>query len=192
MTIIERVRQKRNLPEPKETIAAPKMRPPLMPGTQSIVVHRTTVNEMRDELFEKLGNGEQLPCPVCSQNCKLYKRKLNAMQAVFLCWLVNRFRDNGGCWINVPKEYKRNIGGEYGKLAHWELIELKPNDDDPSKRTSGLWRPTLKGIDFVNEVQTVPKYIYLYNNLLHKVSKEQTTIREALGDKFDYEELMER
>lgn len=154
-------------------------------------VDQKTVKEAREDLMQKVEDGEQVTCPVCDQNCKMYKRKLNVMQAVFICWLVRRWIENGGEWINVPKEYPKNIGGEYGKLVHWKLAELKPNDEDPSKKTSGLWRPTQKGIDFVAERITVPKHIFLYNNELHSVSEEQTTIRESLGEKFDYEELMD-
>jgi hypothetical protein len=36
----------------------------------------------------------------------------------------------------------------------------------------------------------VPKYVYLYNQLLLRLSEEMTTIREALGEKFKYDELM--
>jgi len=172
--------------EPEGIVPAPPMKPPSVTPKPRY----DGVADARRQIHEQIEAGEQVRCPVCDQNCKLYKRKLNAMQASFLCWLVRRFKSNGGEWIDVPREYDRNIGGEYGKLAHWGLAELKANDEDPSKRTSGQWRPTLRGIDFVNELVTVPKYVYLYDNRLYKVSDEQTTIREALGDKFDYEELM--
>lgn len=199
MTFLEKLRKKKET-KPKPQVATATQTPsehlddiaPSNPKekTPVIVIHPRSLSQTREEVMKRIADGEQVRCPVCDQNCKMYKRKLNAMQAVFLCWLVRRWVANGGGWIDVPKEYPRKIGGEYGKLAHWKLAELKTNDDDPSKRTSGLWRPTQKGIDFASETITVPKYVFLYNNELHSVSEEHTTIRESLGEKFDYSELM--
>jgi hypothetical protein len=78
-----------------------------------------------------------------------------------------------------------------GKLVHWQLAELQPNKDDPKRKTSGLWRPTADGVAFVHERIRVPARVYLYDNEPIGFDSEQITIREALGDRFDYQELME-
>ncbi len=79
---------------------------------------------------------------------------------------------------------------QLGTLAHWQLVTPKHNTKDPRKKHLGWWKPTQWGIDFVYESTRVPKYVYLYDNHPRRFSEEMTTIKEALGDRFDYEELM--
>ena len=77
------------------------------------------------------------------------------------------------------------------KLYHWGLIEEMAKDPgDTTRRTSGLWRPTEKGVQFVQCLLQVPKRVYLYNNEILGWDDQTVTIRDALGTKFDYAELM--
>ncbi len=145
------------------------------------------ITELRAEIQRDREKGCQ--CKICDQNVKLYKRKLNSGMAAALYWMVNF---NDGNWIDIPATAPRFIlrTKEYGTLRHWGLVLQCPNNDDPTKKNSGLWKPTLTGIQFVTGILEVPKYIYLYNNEVEGSSDEQTKIQEALGDKFDYEKLM--
>jgi hypothetical protein len=43
---------------------------------------------------------------------------------------------------------------------------------------------------FVKHGREKPKNVFLYNNKIQGFSEETTTIKQALGDKFDFEELM--
>jgi len=99
-----------------------------------------------------------------------------------------------GKWIHIPTEFterKINVSNaEYSKLSYWGLIEGKPNEDDDTKRDSGFWRITPLGIDFVNGKCSTCRHVFLYNKKRYGSSDETTTIKEALGDKFDYAELM--
>ncbi len=82
-------------------------------------------------------------------------------------------------------------GGDYAKLVHWNLIEQKPKDrGDTTRRDSGLWRPTFKGLDFAHQRCVVPSHVYLYDNILQKSEDTQINIVDALGKHFDYRELM--
>jgi len=129
-------------------------------------------------------------CPCCGQICKLYPRKLNSTMARGLIWMVREF-ERTGRWICVPEKAPRFVlkTKEYGTLAHWGLVEPRPNDD-PSKKRSGYWRPTQKGIDFVYRRRMVPSHVFLYNNRVRKVSTTHIYIDEALASHFDYSELM--
>ena len=68
-------------------------------------------------------------------------------------------------------------------------IESRQNDD-PSKKSSGYWRVTDKGRGFLALQITVPKTAVVYNNRLERLEGVFITIQEALGKKFNYEELM--
>jgi hypothetical protein len=128
-------------------------------------------------------------CPCCGQYCKLYRRKLNSDMARFLIALhiKGRMYPADG-WVDIKEIQVR--GGDYGKLVHWELVELQPGHG-PKKKTSGMWRLTAKGDEFVRNRIDVPSHVLLYNNQIEGWSPERTTIMDALGEAFDYWELMD-
>jgi hypothetical protein len=147
------------------------------------------LHEAREEL-ELVAWGAGGDCPCCGQFTKVYKRKFNAGMARGLIWLVLLDEPE---WTDVPKlapKWLIKIAGEFAKSAHWGLSEQKPTDD-PNQKCSGLWRPTEKGANFVSDSLTIPTHVYLYDNAVIKFTQEETTIREALGKRFSYEELME-
>lgn len=83
-----------------------------------------------------------------------------------------------------------NTGSQdFSKLRYWGLISEKPNDKT-DKRTSGLWMITDKGRSFARNEIKVQKRVLIYNGKMQGFSEDHTDIIEALGDKFDYQELM--
>lgn len=155
-----------------------------------------TLEDAKTYVLSKRDEG--VPCPCCGQYCKVYPRSLNAAMARFLIWLVREYETRKktdaatDLWVSVndgPLIQNRKGGGDFAKMEHWGLIEQMANDDD-TKRTSGFWRPTQSGIDFVYHRITVPKKAVLYLNECVGFSGEKINIREALGTKFDYQELM--
>ena len=141
-----------------------------------------------DRLRSKLDEGTICPC--CDQYAKRYKRKLNSSIAAALCWMWNHNRD---AWINVPAQAPAWIlkAREYPKLAWWGLIEEKPRKPGSKGRTSGVWRVTSLGSEFVRSCVGVPRYAFVYNGTVEDFSTAAPVyIRAALGDAFDYAGLM--
>lgn len=133
-------------------------------------------------------------CPACHQHVQLYKRKLNSGMA---CTLIYIYREDNHLskWIQVKeflREQKYRNNHDWTLLRYWNLLEEKPKEENDDVRNSGCWRITEKGRDFVEGTITVAKHIYLYNGKKYKptATVELTTIRQALGDHFSYEELM--
>lgn len=139
-------------------------------------------------------NREGCTCPVCGQYVKEYKRKLNSTMAAGLIWLTGESRKNGEVdFVHIGKTAPRwlvKAGGTIQTLSHWDLIIQKPNFDTKT-RTSGLWMPTVKGLNFARGNITVPSHVYLYNNVVQGFSEEEITIQQALGEKFSYQQLMD-
>lgn len=169
----------------------------------------TTLAQATDWLRLRADKGVRCPC--CKQYVKIYKRTLGSQMARWLIWLVRTWEhvDKGsygstprfestrraphGAWVDIRLSPVR--GGDYAKLAHWGLVEQKPNDgkkDNGAKDTkdSGYWRPTYKGIDFVRRRITVPSHVYLYDNVKLKEEERMISIDDALGKKYSYDELM--
>lgn len=144
-----------------------------------------TVAEAQRMLTEKLADGAE--CPVCHQFAKLYAFSVNAAIARAL---IMMYRTNGMGWVDVPS--LGLPGGHFAKLRFWGLIE-KPDDAaraDGNPRV-GIWRVTEAGRAWIMEETTIPKYANIYNNHCYGVGGEPVSIRQALGKKFSYPELME-
>jgi hypothetical protein len=145
-----------------------------------------SLREAQEKVQEARENGTNINCACCGKPVALRPRGLNKGMAHFLCLLVIRFRSTGN-WIDVKTISSR--GGDYAKLRFWGLIEQKPNLDS-SKGDSGLWRPTQKGIDFVDLKISVPSHVYLMDGVFKNFSKSTLYIDEV--KKFDYKEIMGR
>ena len=150
-----------------------------------------TLVEAREALLFVMEDGGICPC--CDQFVKRYRRKLNATMARGLIWLVKASGDNLQ-WIHVNStgpSWLTNKGGTLATLVHWGLIEEKPKEDKPSaSRTSGSWRPTLKGVQFAKNELRVPSHVVLYNDQVEGWSGSEASIVDALGKRFHYGELM--
>jgi len=153
-----------------------------------------TIREAKVFLRENYGKGTNCPC--CNQFVKLYKRSFNTGMAVSLIYIRNitNQRKTVG-WFNIQKEfagrYKCNANQmDYIQLHRWGMIEPKPNSLDPTKKDSGLWRITAKGIKFVYGFHTVQQYASVYDNKTIEFTGKFINIEEALKNKFDYKELM--
>ena len=75
-------------------------------------------------------------------------------------------------------------------MAKWGLAETLNASEGDAGRTSGAWLPTKLGMDFVLCGVKVPKHLYIYNNQVVAASEERCDVIEALGNDFDYAELM--
>ena len=129
-------------------------------------------------------------CPCCDQFVKQYKRGISAATAVKLIRLYHMPR--GFHDYRKLCRLKEQIG-DFPKLRYWGLTELQPKDPDVTEtRTSGMWAITAKGIAFVENLITVPKYVLLYDSNLRGFEGAEVGIKETLGTKFNYQELMNR
>ena len=145
--------------------------------TTSITAARVKV------MHEVCQNHNQVVCPVCDGLVKEYKRKLHSAMAMFLIKLIKQF-DYTKDWVHTREIFsgeKAATDGSY--LVHWGLVEKRLNK-------SGYYKPTMKGRLFAGNFVRVPHQVYLLNNKVQGWSVGYTSIVEALGDKFNYEELM--
>lgn len=149
-----------------------------------------TLEEVRKHIAERVADGVQ--CPACSRFAKRYKRKLNSSMAAAL---IGFYRHVAGLseWVHIPKETQiSRLGGDWAKLSYWGLIETRVDQErEDNGPNSGFWRITDKGISFVRGEISVPTHVLTYDAaMLGFDDSEMTTIQEALGKKFDYNELM--
>lgn len=125
-------------------------------------------------------------CPGCGQFAKVYKRKVNSGMARSL---IAMYRAGGTTWVDVTSVTDRR-SREEGKLAYWGLVEEFTEGRADGGR-AGMWRVTRRGEQFVLGTLTVPQTAEVYNGTCLRTYGPETSIVTALGDKFDYRELME-
>jgi len=134
-------------------------------------------------------------CPCCGQYVKLYKRKLNAGMARFLIGLYRLGKKNIGDMYFSPSavleemEIPNTQALDYSILKHFSFI--KENDDKrENKSKAGFWMLTSSGEQFVLQNILTAMYVHVYDNRLFSTSGDSIRIKEALGGKFIYDELM--
>ena len=148
---------------------------------------------LADARAEVLANREDgIECPCCDQFVKVYRRSITADSAAWLVLLVNAYR-------REPRYY--HVGGLRGitqatgdraKLRYWGLIEQRPKCDkaDAGKRTSGYWKPTQQGMDYVDGNGTLPRHAYVVDGTVLGYSDERRDLQDCLGNRFDFGKLM--
>jgi len=153
-----------------------------------------TVAEARKILREKAREPDGCICCVCKQNVKVYRRKFNRTMAKFLVEMY-KVDEEGIGWLHVASSDRilqiTRGAGDFAKSRYWDLIEQRFDLVGGKKVGSGDWRITQKGREFVEGKITIEKYAFVYNKHCLGFSEgEPLSIRQALGEKYDYEEMM--
>ena len=144
-----------------------------------------TIAEAKQHLRANFEKGTECPC--CGQFVKLYKRKLNSGMAITLIRIFNR----GSDWVNVKEFLRQNKfknSHDWTLLKYWGLLE--ESDKSTNDRNSGSWKITEQGVRFVKNELSVKKHLYFFDSRSYGFSDETTNIMEALGNKFNYYELL--
>lgn len=142
-----------------------------------------TLLEAIDRLRARVDDGDTCPC--CGQFAKVYRRKIHAAMARDL---IAAWRANGAEWFHVRTTLGHD-GGDFAKLVHWELIaEFDAARDDGGR--AGWWRVTELGERYVRGQVRVPKYARIYDGRALNLTGEDVGIRDALGTRFRYDDLM--
>lgn len=130
-------------------------------------------------------------CPACGQLVKRYRRALHAGMAAAVVWLVGRTESDRRAWVHVGREGPRDVlrSKDFGLLRFWGLLE---QEHDARGRTTGRWRPTALGVRWAYGVCTVPKYAVFLCGSFEGLEGPELHAVEALGDRFDREELLGR
>jgi hypothetical protein len=143
-----------------------------------------TLGAARDWLRERVDEG--VACPCCTQFAKVYRRKINSGMAHAL---IRMHRHAGSDWFYLPDITAQWQGRDEAGLRYWGLIEeLQEKREDGGR--AGWWRITPLGTRFVRRAVRVPKYARVYDGRCLSLVGEPVSIIDALGDKFDYHELM--
>lgn len=163
---------------------------PLPPG-------ETTLVDALEWLLERINEGVE--CPLCGQTAKVYTHNLTASEAL---GLIIFYREHGTGWGHAPStEGIPRLGGAFARNALWGLIQESWGVREDGGR-AGVWRVTPLGERFRNNLAKVRRTAITYggaqkvegreNRRLLALEGDEISIVDALGEKFNYEELMGR
>lgn len=141
-------------------------------------------------IFETHDKDKGYICPCCGLFVKRYKRPFNCNMALLLIYL---YKSGERGWVHVEKfllERKLPRCGDFPKLCLWKFLEKKHEDRDDGSSRNGYYRLTGQALMFVEGKSTAREYAYIFNNKFEGFAGGEITIREALGKRFNYEELM--
>ncbi len=127
-------------------------------------------------------------CPCCGQMVKLYKRKMYATMIRDLIALYHLRHD----MFHHVTDFcsKKAGGGDFAKLRYWGLVEESTIPGKPHKRKAGFWKITEIGIAFVEGRAFRPQYVLVYNQHARFYEGDNVNVEQALGEDFNYQELM--
>lgn len=169
--------------------------------------YEPTLRIVRRELFEKASK-EAVACPCCSRLVRIYRRKFNRGMALALVYIykehlaqysgpkvAREMNEEDRNWIHVDrllvlKKAPTGVRGDYHKLRHFGLLEHALEKRADGSNRNGYWRITQNGVLFVEDALKVATFAIFYNQELLALDGANIGIREALGKKFNYEELM--
>lgn len=171
------------------------------------ITDQSTVGEAKAYLRERLLEGAECSC--CTQRAQMYRRTITAGMALGMIAVHRAVRDGHGDadgFVHAEDTFRdakatgmrlpAAVRGDFAKLRFWGLAEQADETRPDGSPRNGHWRLTEKGELFVAGRLAVPRYVWLYNNRAYTPPAgaagvgETTTLRAALGEAFDFAELM--
>lgn len=129
-------------------------------------------------------------CKCCGSFIKRYRRKLLSNMALVLIYLYKAgIRD----WVHVEKWLVDNghqRSGDFHKLVFWGLIDRLMEDREDGSSRNGYYRLNGKSIMFVEGKLKVKQTALILNGKFEGFEGKEITIQDALGEKFNYNQLM--
>lgn len=154
----------------------------------------TTIEEAKEYLKQHIKQG--VACPVCTQYVKQYTRPLNSSMAYVLVLVYNYFKMKPhDDWLHVENYLNElntpaPVRGDFPKLKYWNLIEDKKSIREDGSNRNGYYKITEDGKLFVESVTKIYSHAIIFNGKCYGFQGKHIDIREALNNKFSYEEII--
>lgn len=135
-----------------------------------------TLGELRVVLLKRMIRGVR--CPLCTHRVALRVRPFSYPILQALRWLVQASGEKRR-WVHVPSEAPSWFlrSRQHSALALWGMAETFPvkSSDSPGE---GTWRPTKKGVSFVQGWLKVPSKAVIYNSKVLGFEGELVTLSD--------------
>jgi hypothetical protein len=147
----------------------------------------TTLAESKEWLQKNVRNG--VICPCCDRFDKIYNYSLplSSVKALTRLGKISRMNTD---YVAHYTEFNNNKSQTFVKFQYINLVFQPETDEGSTKKTSGNWSITEKGIDFIQGRISIPSHLIIYHNELIGVSETNKYIDDFWSD-FNYKEMMD-
>jgi hypothetical protein len=154
-----------------------------------------TLAAARALLFAKREEG--VDCPCCGQFARVYDRKMSSAMAEAIIIIERATRDDRSRPFHMGRLLDARAqsrtakgGGDPMRLRFHGLVDLVPGMRPDESWRVGYYIITDLGVRFALNQARAPKSVRVYAQECLGVSQETISVVEALGNKFNYKELM--
>jgi len=146
-----------------------------------------TLGEAQEMLRPLIWEPKGAICPLCHQHAQVYKWTLYSTAVRLLAELYKA----GGTEKLVEAKRVKPTGsqGDGARLRYYGLAE-SDKDRRPDGGKSGWWQVTEFGRAFLFDRAVVRKNVWVYDNRVMRREGPPVRVRDALGKKFNYDEMM--
>lgn len=144
-----------------------------------------TLGEASDWLRSAAADKDGAICPCCERYDKVYNRPINGGTVGNLIRLYRKGKQDGWQEFHHIDSFANQLTGrDFPILRFIGLLERAEHDDE-KKKTSGMYRITQDGIDFVEGRTTIPERLFLYHDELADTSEKRVSVRHNFPN-FNY------
>lgn len=162
----------------------------------NIVNANITIKEARNLMRPKLKKGTTCLC--CGLHTQVYVRPITSAMVYGLILLYRECKDKVYPEYNYvhledffkPLAIPSSIRGDAPKLRFWGLIEPMEGQKEDGNPSTGYYRITKHGIDFINGHCLIFKAVRIYNNTFYGFEGPEIDVYGAIKNKFNYNDLM--
>ena len=144
----------------------------------------------RKEFMQRLKDGDKGNCPCCQRYAQVYKRRIYDSIARQLIRLYTLGGDKD--YVNAVHLILKGSHStqDFQKAKYFDLIERRPLSEDDLGKTSGWWRLTERGVQFVQGKLAIPHIALVFDDNVLGFEGNPVTIKDCLDEHFSYERLM--
>ena len=150
-----------------------------------------TLGDAKKKYVEGLSKGTSCPC--CGRYGQMYKVILNRSLVMALNWIAKAGANTPHGWVDVQEDAPKEIlkARTYMKLVYWKLIQRKPSKYKDVDGSTGYWRVTDLGRQFLYGDIAVSKYVLVYNRKCEGMGGPQVFVSRCVKAQ-DIPELLQR
>ncbi len=145
---------------------------------------------IKEDFWKSLRDGKTVNCPCCHRFSHFNRFKINRSMVLAACSLYAKRHSTDDGFVH-HKKFMLGFSRGFYDLGRFGFLEQRQkNDADQAKRTSGYWKLTQGGIDFLMGKTRVPKYAYVFDDEVRGYSEELISVHDAMGENFNFYETI--
>jgi len=129
-------------------------------------------------------------CGVCGSYVKRYTRKFNSNMAIAMIALLKHSKGKFVHLENFLNQHGYQRCGDASYLIHYGFLERRIGNREDGSSRNGEYKLTGRGVMFCEgKIKAAQKFKILHNRF-EGFAGNDITIQDALGERFNYTELM--